>query len=108
MESATFAKIKKLIDHEDVRVSEHGYQRLSAHEIEIVLLVDMISDAKVIEDYPDYHAGPAVLVLYFDRNNKPVHAVWGLEAGTNRPAVLVTAYRPAPEKWSNDFRTRKT
>ncbi len=37
----------------------------------------------------------------------PVHAVWGVPKGTDYPAVLVTAYRPDPGKWTEDFLGRK-
>ena len=70
-------------------------------------LLATIDGSHVIEDYPNYHKGPAVLVLQKDRYNKPVHVVWGIPKGKSSPAVLVTAYRPDPNRWSNDFMRRK-
>jgi hypothetical protein len=48
-----------------------------------------------------------VLVLQHDRSGKAIHAVWGIPRGKDLPAVLVTAYRPDPERWSDDFLRRK-
>jgi hypothetical protein len=71
-------------------------------------LLSSIDSALVVEYYPDYFAGRSVLVLHFDREQRPIHAVWGLEKGTRQPAVLVTAYRPDPSLWSDDFRSRRS
>ena len=104
--SATFDTVRRLIEDGDWRASDHGLQRLGEENIVASELVDGIGSALVAEDYPDYHVGPCVLVLQQDRDG-PVHALWGLEKGTDRPAVLVTAYRPDPERWKDDYRTRK-
>ncbi len=44
---------------------------------------------------------------YEETEKNPVHVVWGVSKGTKTPAVIVTAYRPDPVKWTNDFRRRK-
>ena len=52
-------------------------------------------------------AGSRLAVEVRDRNDKPVHVVWGIPKGESRPAVLVTAYRPDPDLWDSDFKRRK-
>ena len=64
-------------------------------------------DAILVEDYPDHHKGASMLVLQKDNHGNPVHVVWGIPKGFNNPAVLITAYRPAPNRWDNKFMVRK-
>lgn len=105
--SGTIARIIELVALGDVRISVHAYDRLVLNGLSVSEVVTSAPTGEVLEDYPAYHAGPTVLVLQADGRGAPIHAVWGIERGTDRPAVLVTAYRPDPELWSADFRRRK-
>lgn len=105
--SSFLAQIIELVRQGNVRISDHGYDELAEDGIYARDLVNTISDAIMIEDYPEYPKGPCVLVLHTDRNGKPVHAVWGIPKGEVSPVVLVTAYRPDPDRWSKDFTRRK-
>jgi hypothetical protein len=46
-------------------------------------------------------------VLERDANGEPMHVVWGIPRGHSSPAVVVTAYRPDPDRWSDDFLERR-
>jgi hypothetical protein len=99
--------IRKLVDSRDVRISEHGFDELSDDRISVRDVVRGLQDAVVVEEYPASGRGPAVLVLEYDRDGRPIHVVWGIPKGHKSPAVLVTAYRPDPEQWDHSFTKRK-
>jgi hypothetical protein len=105
--SETLLRIQALIARGEVEVSRHGFRELAADVILLDDVVAGIAAAIVIEDYPDFGKGPSVLVLQSDRSNRPVHVVWGIPQGARGPAVLVTAYRPDPQRWSADFTSRR-
>ena len=105
--SRTFELILDLIDRKEIMVSDHGYDELAEDDILVKEVLDGASAALMVEDYPDYPKGPCVLMLQKDSQDKPIHVVWGIPRGEGSPAVLVTAYRPDPDRWSDDFNRRK-
>ena len=105
--SATFQSILNLIAAKDVRISEHGYDELAEDDLTVTEILQSVANATVVEEYPDYPKGPSVLVLQFDREGQPIHTVWGVPKGHQRPAVLVTAYRPDPSRWNSSFMERR-
>ena len=105
--SSTLDAVREFVANGNVRISEHGYDELSDDDILVRDLLIGISSATVVEDYPAFPKGAAVLVLQFDGNNRPIHAVWGIPKGFTSPAVLVTAYRPDTAKWNDNFTERR-
>jgi len=105
--SETLRLVQTLVLAGDYRVSRHGFRELAADDIVAEDVLAGVRDAVTIEDYPDAHKGPSVLALQVDRDGRPIHVVWGIPSNAGAPAVLVTAYRPAPELWSTDFMKRK-
>jgi hypothetical protein len=99
--------VRKLVADGEVKVSSHGYDELAEDDILVRDIMLSVDTAQVVEDYPTFGKGPCVLVLQRDGNGRPVHVVWGIPRGHARPGVLVTAYRPDPARWSDDYLRRK-
>ncbi len=104
--SETLAKIKTLVTRGEVKISDHGYDELAADGIRVRDIIGGITNAELLENYPDYPKGPCILALTYDSDRKPVHTVWGIPKGETSPAVLITAYRPDPVKWTDNYRRR--
>lgn len=73
--SELLEKIRKLVGAGEVRISEHGFDELSADRIAVRDAVRGISNAVVVEEYPASGRGPAILVLEFDGIGQPIHVV---------------------------------
>jgi hypothetical protein len=106
--SETLRRIQTLVFSDDVHVSDHGYDELRKDDILLEDVVAGVTTAVLVEEYSDRFRGPGVLSLQHDAAGRPIHVVWALPADERRPAVLVTAYRPDPSLWDDDFRLRKS
>jgi hypothetical protein len=106
IDSKIFVLILELINNNDILISSHGYDELADDNILVRDTLYAIDKAVVLEEYPEFGKGPCVLLLQTDKSDKPIHTVWGIPKDKDHPAVLITAYRPDPEKWSEDFKRR--
>ncbi|MGE0824794.1 MAG: DUF4258 domain-containing protein [Candidatus Binatia bacterium] len=105
--SQTVQQIRELVARRKIHISDHGSDELAEDNIFIDDIVAGIEKAVVAEDYPTYHKGPCVLGLQHDEQSQPIHVLWGIAKNTTTPAVVVTAYRPDPNRWGEDFLRRR-
>jgi hypothetical protein len=105
--SQTLQAVLELAARQEVVISDHGYDELAADDIRVYDILMGVSEATVIEDYPTYYKGPCVLVLQKDQRGQPMHVMWGIPHNASSPAMVVTAYRPDPIRWTDDFLRRK-
>ncbi len=101
-------RVRALVAQGNVLVSAHGYDELAQDGISVADVVAGVAAALPVETYPDYHKGPSVLVLQYDSAGHPIHVLWGIPRDSQEPAVVVTAYRPDPGRWSDGFTRRVT
>lgn len=102
----TLLRIRELVAVGRSRVSEHGLRELKEDGISVAELLRSLETAEIVEDYPDYHKGPCVLLLQRDADGRPVHALWGTSKASADEGTLITAYRPDPSRWSADYLRR--
>ena len=87
--------------------STHAVQRLVAHRLMRSAVEAVLTSCEVIEDYPQGHrALPDCLVLGFDDDARPIHAVVANDQERHR-VLVVTVYRPDSKRWSDDWKTRR-
>ena len=101
-------KVRTLVADGKYAVTAHAFFKLDKERIVFADVRGEMANAVVVEEYPEYHKGPSVLVKLNDSGGKPIHALWGLAIGTEEPAYPVTVYRPDAAKWSTDFLQRRS
>ena len=106
--SKTLEQVRTLVAHGEVQVSIHGYEELADDDLHMRDLIDGLASAVLVEDYPGYPKGRCVLVLEQDRMKQPIHVLWGIPAGQNFQAVVITAYRSDPARWDKTWLGRKS
>ena len=104
--SETLVRVQSLVAMGDNIVSRHGFRELANDDISADDVIAGVMAADLVEDYPDSRKEPSVAALQSDRAG-PIHVMWGIPKATGRPAILVTAYRPDPRRWSADFMQRR-
>ena len=88
-----------------LRYTEHALNRMDQWAVEARTLPVLIAQGETIEEYPHDRPYPSRLVLGWE-NTGPVHVVLA-DIPDSDEAIVITVYRPEPERWDNGFRTRR-
>jgi len=57
-----------------------------------------VMQGKIIEDYPTDKPFPSCLIMGKNFSGQAIHSVWAYNP-TTQWAVLITVYRPDPDRW---------
>ena len=93
------------MDCKSVRYSRHAIERMFQRSIRPDDVLACIRSGEAIANYPDDSPYPSALLLGFVQD-WPLHVLVAREPETGN-CYVVTAYRPDPELWGSDFRTRR-
>jgi hypothetical protein len=89
-----------------VRITDHADEEAEADRLTFDEIYFSVLQGEIIEDYPTDKPYPSYLIYGRTFSGDPVHSVWAYNE-QNRWAVLVTVYRPDPDRWVN-WRERRS
>jgi len=83
----------------------HAIKQMSRPEIMITTneIKEAIYDGEIIEEYPEDARGESCLVLHSHQK----HALHVICSPKSEYLAIITAYIPAPDQWSSDFKIRR-
>jgi len=102
-------KIGDIVDavrNHRIRITDHADEEAQADRLTFDEIVVSVFQGEIIEEYPDDKPYPSCLVYGDTFSGAPVHSVWAYNQ-ENHWAVLITVYRPDPQRWMN-WRVRRS
>lgn len=88
-----------------INITQHARREAKEDSLLLDEILHSTQKGEVIEDYPEDTPYPSCLIFGEDPGGDPVHSVWAY-AGDSQIAVLITVYRPDPDRWI-DWKKRK-
>jgi hypothetical protein len=89
-----------------VNITQHAREEARNDGLIVDEILFATRQGEIIEDYPSDEPYPSCLVFGQTHAGEPLHTVWAYEAAT-QIAVLITVYRPDPERWENWKKRKK-
>ncbi|RMF91002.1 MAG: DUF4258 domain-containing protein [Nitrospinota bacterium] len=81
-----------------IRITDHADEEARADRLSFDEIFFSVLQGEIIEDYPTDKPYPSCLIYGNNFTGEPVHSVWAYNAATQW-AVLITVYRPDPDRW---------
>ena len=81
-----------------VRITDHTDEEAFDDSLTYDEIYSSIIQGEVIENYSNDKPYPSCLIMGKNFSGEPIHSVWAYNP-ENLWAVLITVYRPDPERW---------
>ncbi len=98
-------EIVDAIRNNRLRITDHADEEALADKLTFDEIFFSIFQGEIIEEYPRDKPYPSCLIYGDTFSGEPVHSVWAYNE-ENQWAVLITVYRPDPNRWI-DWRKRR-
>lgn len=89
-----------------IRITDHADEEAQIDNLSYDEIYFSVFQGEIIEEYIDDNPYPSCLIYGQNSLGEPIHSVWAYNA-ENRWAVLITVYRPDPNKWFDWKKRRK-
>ena len=90
--------IAEAIRADRIRITDHADEEAVADRVSIEQALKGVAAGEIAEQYPDDKPYPSCLI--YSECEGPLHSVWAYNEATSW-AVLITVYRPDPQRWIN-------
>lgn len=97
--------LKSSPDQWAIEFRVHATKRMFSRRIDDKDVRALLLKGAVVEEYQDDFPFPSVLINGFSNDNRPLHAVIGIDAKSFR-LFVITIYRPDPKRWTDNFTER--
>ena len=98
-------RIVEAIRAKRIRITDHADEEAQADKLKYEEIYFSALNGEIIEDYPKDKPYPSCLIYGQTFAGEPVHSVWAYNQ-KSKWAVLITVYRPDPNRWIN-YKIRK-
>lgn len=88
-----------------IRITDHADEEAYNDTLSLEEIYSSVLTGEIIEQYPDDKPYPSCLIYGKNTKNEPIHSVWAYNIKT-KASVLITVYRPDPDRWI-DWKIRR-
>ncbi len=104
---AWLRNVRQAVRAGSIEWKQHALERLLTSGIRMESVEQAILEGEIVEFYPDAYPVPAGLLLHIVGED-PLHVVVAFDEQNNGICHVITAYRPSPDKFEMDWKTRKS
>jgi hypothetical protein len=99
------AFIRQCVNEGLILWTYHINMRMKNRFVSRQMIIESVRNYEIIESYPDDKYLPSYLV-YSSFQQAIFHVLFGVDV-ENTNIRVITAYRPNPNEWSQDFKRRR-
>lgn len=106
MNVSSLVRIREKARQRRYRLTAHAQIERFADKLALDSIETVLLTGDIVEDYPEDARGRSCLMLG-QPQGIPVHMVVGCLEDDGEDLVVITVYRPDPQEWEADWRTRR-